>query len=529
MTLFANGLLAAALRRPATESSVAVTLDCPGSNRLEATVYDRAGNETTTETVLVCEDRGPVFTILPASWRQEGNVDAVYRADGRAIDYVTAQPVFASFEEASSAEVRIERYWARLHESVVGRSDLPRVRFEVWDRSGSGVVVEYRHETAAGPGAWVPAATSADATFEVPIGYEELGASLLEQHQSAQAIVLRATDAFGVTNERLVSFRLALRSPPVWVGSCSLMASAMDPASVVQRLRTGSSSDVGSFETRWLTGVPNGSPIQPLGVELRASSPGATVEFTQVGTVRFDGSFTSRSNAGGPSYLSCGWAPAGVGSPYENYRCSGVRTDGTWTWLQNPSLGTSRTVALPPAESFQALSSPLNQPSANPSGLSLYLGQQPITPVSGTAFQVPADQDIEGYVSMNPAPIRIQGQVYNWPTQPSLVIGGLAPAASYGTAYWLPTVGSEFGAHGRNLTCTPSQRIAVSPGGPSTLPSCTWQERPIQTLPRLTRVVVRSPVPVISASVPALGLSAPVQRAADCTSEWRYELDLTLL
>lgn len=529
VTLMVNGANAAALRTPAAESSVAVAIVCPGTSLLEATVYDRAGNSAFTETAIVCEDRGPEVVLHAASWRQEGNVTATYRADGRTIDYTTTQPVLASFEDASTDELVIERYWPRLHEALVGRADLPRLRFEIWDRSGAGVQVEVRHETAAGPGTWFQPASAGDALFEVPIGYEQLGATLLEQHRGTQAIVIRATDAFGVVNERVVSFRLALRSPPLWLGGCSIVGSAMDPATVTERLRTGAASDVGSFSTRYVTGLPSGSPISAPSVAVSAASAGALVEITGVGVVRFDGAFTDRSSAGGPGYLSCGWVAAGIGSPYQNYRCQGVRPDGTWAWLQNPSSGASRTTALPPAESLQLLSSPLNQPTPSATALSFFSGAQSIPPTAGATFQLPADEDLEAYVSMLPSPIRIQGQTWNWPTQPGLLNNSFSPAVSYGRAYWLPTLGVELGAYGRNLSCTPNQRIGTGVGGPDVPPACSWQERGVQTVSRLSRLVVRSPVPTLSASLPALGLSVPVQRAAECGTEWRYELDLTML
>jgi hypothetical protein len=149
--------------------------------------------------------------------------------------------------------------------------------------------------------------------------------------------------------------------------------------------------------------------------------------------------------------------------------------------------------------------------------------------MTGSTFSLPADQDLEAYVSVRATPIRIQGQAWNWPTQPALIAPGLAPAVSLGTSYWLPVAGSEIGTHGRNLSCDPIERLGLGFGGVAQNPSCTWQERALQTLPRLSRIVVRAPVPTVSASLPTLGLAVPVQRSPDCGAEWRYDLDLSLL
>lgn len=529
LSILANGVNAAALRDPAAESTVSVVLSCPGTTQLEATAFDRAGNSGVVKTAILCEDRGPLIGIVPAAWRQEGNVTATYRADGRTVDYTTLQPVYASFDDTLTDELVVERYWPRLHESLVGRDDLPRVRFQVEDRSQAGVVVEARHETAADPGVWFPAESIGDGLYEVPLGYEQLGVSLLEQHLSGQAIVLRATDAFGVVNERAVRFRLALRSPPLWVGSCSLMASAMDPAGMVARLQTLARTDLGSLAARYSAEVPAGSPLPPLTVAVGAVSAGARVELTGLSMVRFDGAFAARSGSSGPGYLDCRWVSAGIGSVYENYRCLGVQLDGTWTWLQTPRTGASRVGSLPPAEAQVAPRDPINQVSPAPVGLDFSSAAPPLPTGNGSSFELAMDVDLEAAVSMWPTPVRIGNQTWSWPSNPSLARSDLQPAAPLGAAYWLPNHQGEIGAHGRNLSCTPSQRVALGIGGTDVSPACTWQERAVQTLPRLTRVVVRAPVPTLSATLPELGLTVPVQLSSDCQSEWRYELDLTLL
>lgn len=522
-----DGQVAAALRSPALESTISVAIQCPGVSRLEATAHDRAGNVTTQSTTIRCEDRGPLLGIVPAPWRQEGNVTATYRADGRTLDYASANPVYATFDQARADELVIERYWPRLHEARVGRDDLPRVRFEVIDRSRSGVAVDFRHETPAGPGTWLAAEVVGDGLYEVPIGYEALGAALLEHHASGQAIVLRATDALGVSSERALRFRLSLRSPPLYVGSCSTLASAMDPRAMVEALRTLSAAALGSFDLRYSADVPQGSPLPAMRLEVGAVSTGARVEFVGAGLVRFENGFSARSAAGGPSYLDCRWVAAGVGSPYENYRCAGVQLDGTWAWLQRPTTGATRVGPLPAAEVQHLPASPFNQVTAAP--VSLSVPAAPALSGHGSTVFVPADLDVEAELGFRPQAILIDGLRWDWPERPGLLRSDLQPAVSLGTAYWLPNGGGELGAHGRNLACTPDQRLAVNAGGPSAAPSCTWQERALQTVPRLTQVVVRAPVPTFSAALPELGLEVPVQLAPECGGEWRYTYDLRML
>lgn len=528
LTVLGDGVLAASLRRPPTESTVSVAVACPGTSQLEATAVDRAGNPTTQKTAILCEDRGPRLSVLPAEWRQEGNVTATYRADGRTIDYDTANPVFATFDDARTDELSIERYWPRLHEALVGRSDLPRARFEVEDRSRSGVTVEFRHETPDSPGAWAPAEAVGDGLYEVPISYEALGASLLLHHAEGQGIVLRATDGLGVVSERALRFRLALRSPPLYVGGCSVLASALDPRAMIEALRTLSRAELSSFDLRYSAAVPVGSPLPPLQVMVGAASLGARVELTGAGFVRFDGGFSGRSGSGGPGYLDCRWVAAGVGSPYENYRCAGVQPDGSWTWLQDPAAGTARVGALPGAEVESAPAAPLNQVSAAPVGLSFSAAAAPLPTGNGPVMPLAMDADVEAQLSLWPQPVMIDGQRWSWPTQPSLLRADLQPAVALGTSYWLPPRGGELGAHGRNLACSPDQRVGGLSGA-SLTPSCTWQERAVQTAPRLTRVLVRTQVPTITATLPALGLAVPVQVANECRSEWRVSLDLRML
>jgi hypothetical protein len=271
-----------------------IAVPCEATWPIVVSVSDAAGNVASKTVVVRCDDTAPTIGQDPSPFRQESTLSATYTADGQRVDYSWApgQGEVTFLDRVQTAT--LTKYFSRLDASS---DNLPTYRFWANDTEG-GVHVEYRtllNQTVERT--WQPLSpltVGPDRTeFALAVSYQSVGTSLgsgssTDLHQ----IELRAIDDAGNTKELVLSFHVALLSPPVWFGHCridpSLSAYTL-PGLTLDAAYRQPALPVFVGEIRYALSL-SPSSLAPVGALLATFAPqGAFTRVTQISEDRHDG------------------------------------------------------------------------------------------------------------------------------------------------------------------------------------------------------------------------------------------------